>query len=203
MRQRRCFLFSALLVILALAPQTPADTRLAGGMATLLAHDDLRSSFSFRNGAFGAQIQDGELRLDDAQLVFHTFGENLLSFGFVRNELVSVLDLGDLVAPGIERAADLAPKPPVSIFHTLFLDGVVFKYQGPLNQAHRLPEAQAIVSAIPPPGIFHIEPQIGHTYLLKAQRRAGHGDTRPQFFKFLVVDFEPGHRLTLRWGPLK
>jgi len=184
-------------------PCTLAATPLAGGIVTLLARDDLQSSFNFRQGTFGARINNGELLLDNAQLIFHTFRESMLSYGFVRNEFVSVLDLGNLVVPGIELSTDNAPKPPLSIFYTLFFDGVAFKYQGPSNQTYRLSEAQALVAAIPSPGISHFEPQMGHTYLLKVQRRIGYGPASPQFFKFLVIDFEPNHHVAFRWERLR
>jgi hypothetical protein len=202
MKQSNVLLVFVLLLVLRV-PYTFATTPLVGGIVSLLAHDDLQSSFSFRQGTFGARIKNGELLLDDAQLVFHTFSEGMLSYGFVRNELVSVLDLGDLVVQAIERSTDDAPKPPLSIFYTLFFDGSGFKYQGPINQIYRLPEAQALVAAVPPPGISHFEPQVGHTYLLKVQWRVGYGDSRPKFFKFLVVDFEPNHHVTFRWERMR
>jgi hypothetical protein len=203
MRRHSVFLRFVLLLVFVLSSRTLATTPLAGGIVTLLAHDSLHASFSFRNATFGARIGDSELLLDDAQLVFHLFVEDRLSYGFVRSEFVSVLDLGNLVVNGIEYSTDLAPKPPLSIFYTLFFDGGAFKYKGPRNRIYRLPAAQALVSEVPPPGVFHFEPQVGHTYLLKAQRRAGYGDPTPQFFKFLVIGFEPGNQVTFRWGHLR
>jgi hypothetical protein len=203
MRRHSLSLLFVPLLVFTLSSHTLAATRPTSGLVTLLAHDDLQSSFSFRTGTFGALVRDSEILLDDAQLVYHIFAEDMLSYGFVRSEFVSVLDLGNLVVSGIEYSTDLAPKPPLNIFYTLFFDGGGFKYKGPLNRIYRLSEAQALVSAVPPPGLSHFEPRVGHTYLLKVQRRAGYGDPTPQFFKFLIIDFEPGHQVTFRWGYLR
>ncbi|MEW6073846.1 MAG: hypothetical protein AB1726_14800 [Planctomycetota bacterium] len=180
----------------------PADPALAPGapgeIATLLVNDDLLCTFDFRGGGPGARIVEGEVVLDGAQIVFHAMLADRISYGFVRNELVRVLDLGDFFVPGLERAQDPAPKYPVSLFHTLRLEDSHFVYQGAGGRQHSCDAADRILAPLGEEGIEHLEPKVGHTYLLRAERR---GEPRPGLLvKLQVVDFQPGHSLTLRWA---
>ncbi len=168
------------------------------GIVTLYAEDDLQSSFSFRGGCAGGRVVDGELVLDDAQIAFDVLAENMITFGFVRDARTMILDLGDVSVPARERAVDRAPKLPTSLFQTLFLNGVHFSYRDPTGRPHRFKEANDIMNALPPEGLYHLEPIVGHTYLVRTNRKGT--DTPNEFAKFRVIDFRPGRSLTIRWA---
>ena len=163
---------------------------------TLFAHDDLLSSYSFRQDAAGGRLSDGEIDLSQAQIVFSMFEEDALSFGFVGHEPVNVIDLGAVFVKGFARARDLAPKFSPSVFHTLVLDGTKVSYRGSSNRWLRLKDGQRIFDPLPKEGLYHIKPVIGHTYLMRVLPRSG-GE---ELFKFQVVDFQPGHSVSIRWG---
>ena len=167
-------------------------------VTTLYAHDDYLSTFSFRYGGTGARMDDGELILDNAQIAFDVFAEDMITFGFVDNEPTRIIDLGDVTIPGIDRAADRAPKLPVSLLQTLHLDAGRFNYRGPNSKLYRLKEANEIMEGLPGQGFYHIEPKVGHTYLLRSDPR---GSGSAEFYaKFQVIGFRPGESLTIRWA---
>lgn len=166
------------------------------GLVTLLAGDDLASSFDFRSGAHGARVVDGEVRLS-GQLVYDTFAKGLLSHGFVRDEKLAVLDLGALEVQPQARARDAALEFPVSLFHTLFLRGPNFYYVGPGGDAHPFPAADAIFEPLPAEELRHFEPELDHVYLLRVKRDRAREE---ELFKFVVVAKIPDHSLTLRWA---
>ncbi len=169
-------------------------------VVTLYARDDLRSSFDFRNGREGGRIVDGEILLDDAQIVFDVFQEGMLSFGFTRDERVRIIDLGPAYVPGLERATDHAPKFSVSIFHTLFLSGSQFSYLGATGRILRSKEAGPILDPLPGEGLYHVAPEVGHTYLLRAKHT---GVSRSELLvKFQIIDVRPRRSLTMRWARL-
>ena len=174
------------------------ETIPTSGVVTLYAEDDLLSSFSFSGGCAGGRIVDGELVLDDAQMAFDVFAENMITFGFVRDARTRILDLGDVSVPPRERAVDRAPKLPTSLFQTLFLSGAHFSYLDPTGREHRFKDASEIMNALPTEGIYHLEPIVGHTYLVRTNRK-GEG-TPDELAKFQVIDFRPGRSLTIRWA---
>lgn len=170
-------------------------------LVTLYAHDDLLSSYSFRDAAAGARVVDGEIDLTRAQVVFHVLEENTLSYGFVGMEAVNIIDLGDVLIGGFPRARDRAPKFALSLFHTLFLDGSRFSYLGAGGKVRRYGPAQKILNPLRPEGLHHIEPIVGHVYLLRSKQS---GVSVPhEVVKFQVVDLQPDHSLTLRWAPIQ
>lgn len=170
------------------------------GIVTLWARDDLRSSFDFRTGGPGARVEAGEIVLDDAHMVFDVFAADMLSFGYQRDELVNIIDLGEVYVHERERARDRAPKFAISLFHTLFLDGAHFAYLEPGGRAFRLEHANRIFAAPASDGLYHVRPEVGHTYLVRTRRRGL--SAADQFAKFQVVDHEPGRSLTIRWAPV-
>jgi hypothetical protein len=176
----------------------PAEPR--GGLVTLYARDDLACALDLRGGRVGAALSQGEIDLRNAQLVYGAFEPGLLSFGFDDRERVAVLDLGDVYVPPQERAADRTVEYPVALFHTLFVDGSRFFYQGPGRSLHRFDDADRILGSFPPEGLAHVKPQVGHTYVLRA-KRDGVGGT-DLLFKLHVVAHRPGESLTLRWAPV-
>ena len=48
-------------------------------------------------------------------------------------------------------------------------------------------------------GDRHVDPVVGHTYLVRVRRD---GRTTDEFFKFQVVDLVHKQSLTIRWGRL-
>jgi hypothetical protein len=176
------------------APPVPTS-----GIATLYAHDDLSSSFDFRNGSAGGRVWDGEVQLTQAQILFDVLAPGQISFGFSRDERVDVLDLGPLVVPPRVRARDRALEFELSIVHTLFLGPDGFAYVGPGGDVDPLPEAEALRTLPLKTGIGHVEPVVGHTYLVRVRRN---GTSLDEYFKFEVIGILPGHSLTLRWARL-
>lgn len=187
-----------LLVPLAVAVQEavgPPPTPRAG-LVTLYAGDDLASSFDFRSGGYGAAVFDGEVLLA-GQIAYDAFAPGLLSYGFVRDEKIALLDLGALEVPPQPRARDQALEFPISLFHTLFLRGPSFYYLGPGGDAHPFQAADAIFEPLPPESLRHVEPELDHVYLLRVKRDKARED---ELFKFQVVAKLPDHSLTLRWA---
>ena len=184
---------------LATRQDDPERARNEGLVFTLYARDGLQSSFDFRRGRAGGHVVDGEIRLDDAQVVFDAFAPDQLSVGFLRDERVELLDLGELDVPPQARASDRAEKFALSVFHTLFLDGERLAYVGPGGDAHPL-DGTSRLFATPPEGLRHVQPVVGHVYVIRALRRTvGSAD---DVFKFLVLDHVPQQSLTMRWVPV-
>ncbi|NOT32459.1 MAG: hypothetical protein HOP15_18595 [Planctomycetes bacterium] len=170
------------------------------GLVTLFAHDDIQSSFDFRQGRAGGHILDGEVRLESAQLAFDVFAREQVSFGFVRDERVELLDLGELrVAPSV-RARDRAEEFPIALFHTLAFEGARFSYLGPGGDVLALDLAGRLLGPLPLEGIRHVEPRVGHTYLMRVRRKGSR--LADELFKFQVVALVHGHSLTIRWAPV-
>lgn len=181
-----------------LAPGADDPRAEEGSVVTLYANDDLRSSFDFRSGDFGARIVEGEVALAGAQIVFDVLQADRLSFGFVHDESVRILDLGEVFVPPFQRAQDPAVKFPVSLYHTLFFDGARFAYRGAGNRVVHYRPANAILASRTLRGIGHVEPQVRHTYLFRFQ--AGKRRGSDEVVKFEVIDFLPGSSVTLRWA---
>lgn len=169
------------------------------GLFTFFAHDDLQSTFDFRLGRAGGRVESGEVFLDGAQLAFGVFAPDLLSFGFVFDENVEVLDLGEAYVAPQARARDGAEEFAIGIFHTLSFDGLRFSYVDAGGDVRPYDPADRILGALPPEGLRHVAPVVGHTYVVRVRRR---GASREEFFKFQVVDLLPGHSLTIRWASL-
>lgn len=176
----------------------PAQEATTEGLVTLYAGDDLQSSFDFRRGLPGGQVFDGEVELSNAQIAYDVFAPDRISFGFVRDERIEVLDLGDIVVPPQVRARDRALAFPISLFHTLSKRGSSFVYLGPGGDVHAFDPADRILGGTPGLGLRHVEPHVGHTYLVRA-RLEGVG-LPDELYKFEIVDHLPGHSVTLRWG---
>jgi hypothetical protein len=169
------------------------------GLVTLYAQDDLQSSFDFRSGGAGARVEDGEVRLESAQILFDVLEPGRISYGFSYDERVDILDLGDVTVRPEERSRDRALEFPISIFHTLALTDEGFVIVRPGGDLDPYDHADSIRGAMPLPALRHIEACLGHVYLLRIRRNKSSDD---EFFKFQVVGLLPGHSLTLRWAAL-
>jgi hypothetical protein len=191
-------LLPLLLVPLALTAQEAAGPPRApsAGLVTLHASDDLASSFDFRSGGHGASVSGGEVLLA-GQIAYDAFAPGQLSYGFVRDEKIALLDLGALEVPPQPRARDQALEFPISLFHTLFLRGPNFYYLGPGGDAHPFESANAIFEPLPAESLRHVEPELDHVYLLRVKRDKSRDE---ELFKFQIVGKIPDHSLTLRWA---
>lgn len=198
MRYQGACLLACTLVLVSLGQR---DDQTSGGggtsIVTLYANDDLLSSFDFRSGSAGGRVFDGEVRLDAAQIAFGLFAAGQISFGFTRDERVDVLDLGPVVVPPRTRARDRAEEFPLSIFHTLFLADNGFAFVGPGGDVDPYDRADRILTLVPTQELRHIEPHVGHTYLLRVRRN---GTSMDELFKFQVIGLLPEHSLTIRWA---
>ncbi len=196
----RFVLVASLVPVLSFVPvQEEGPT---SSLVTLYASDDLLSSFSFSTGTHAARIEDGELILDDTQITFDILDRDCVTYGYVENQLIEIVDLGDPVVEGAEMPSDRSPKPPLSIFHTLFLKDGQVSYRGPIRRTYRFREGQAIFNSLPPERVRCFVPQVGHVYLLRYKIQ-GVPDDRRMLVKFRVIDYRPGETLTLRWAPLE
>ena len=186
-----------LVLLPALGGQEDANVPLEG-VVTLVAHDDLLSSFDFRRGRAGGRVEDGEIRLEGAQIAYDVFVTGQLSVGFVHEERAELLGLGEAYVMPDARARDRAFEFPVSLFHTLFLDGADFLYVDAGGHVRPWEPADRILRGPPPAGMHHVEPRLGHTYLLRV--RSDDAGSADELFKFQVIALEPGHSVTLRWA---
>lgn len=198
MRSRGACLLACSLVLLA---RDHRDEIGGGGssVVTLYASDDLLSSFDFRCGGPGGRVVEGEVRLDGAQIAFDLFVAGHISFGFTRDERVEVLDLGPVRLPPVARARDRAEEFPISIFHTLFRDDNGFAIVSPGGDPDPYSRADRILTAPLKQGMRHLEPRVGHTYLVRVRRNDTSVD---ELFKFQVIGLVPEHSMTIRWAPV-
>lgn len=188
---------SSLALPLVIDPTTDATQATTSGVVTLYAQDDLLSSFDFRSGGPGARVADGEVRLESAQILFDVLEAGRISYGFTRDERVEIIDLGDVTVAPEERSRDRALEFPISIFHTLGQADEGFFVVRPGGDVDPFGAADRIRGAMPLPAVRHIEPRIGHVYLLRIRTERS---TVDEIFKFQVIDLIPEHSLTLRWG---
>jgi hypothetical protein len=169
----------------------------SAGVVTLYAADDLLSSFDFRSGTAGGRLENGEVRLDSAQILFDKLVAGRLSFGFTRDERVEILDLGDAtIAPEV-RSRDRAVELPIAVFHTLRHTDNGFAIVAPGGDVDPYDSADRILGPPPTVGVHHIEPLVGHTYVVRVRRNQ---TSRDEFFKFEVIGLLPCHSVTLRWA---
>ncbi len=180
---------------LALIPSAwPAPAGAAAGLVTLYAGDDLACTLDFWSGGPGARIRGGEVDLQGAQLIFDALRQDHLSYGFVEDQSVRLVDLGRAYAFPFASVRDRASEYPISVFHTLARDAARFFYLDAGENPQPLPAAQAVLNP-GSRGLQHFAPRLGHTYLLRVEESGREG-----LFKFQVTGHLPGHSLTLRWA---
>lgn len=171
------------------------------GFVTLWTGDATAACFDFQSGGSGARIINGELNLDGVQMTWGLLSPDQLSFGFFRDSLVHVIDLGETYVPPLRDPRALSPKAGLSIFHTLRIENRDVIYDVPPGKKVRYPQAREILRAIPKAGIVHVTPELGHTYLFRqnSSRALKEGVV---YVAFLVVDIRPGRSVTFRWKHL-
>jgi hypothetical protein len=85
----------------------------------------------------------------------------------------------------------------MSLFHTLRRDDNGFVFVGPGSDVDAFGRADGILTAPFVHGLRHVDPVVGHTYLVRMRRN---GTSLDELFKFVVVGIVPDHSLTIRWG---
>lgn len=192
-------LFLPLVLLAAVRGDSPLPE---AGVVTLWANDEPRSAFNFDTGSYAADIVDGQLVLDSAQIVFHQIEANLFTIGFSNAFATRLLDLGDLKVDGFSRVSDQAPRPSISIFHTLYLQGRSVWYRGPIARNYSLKAADPVFFTLQTGIPQSFVPELGHVYLLRyaSKREAG---VEEKLVKFRVIDYEPGRYVTIRWARMK
>lgn len=169
-----------------------------GELVTLYAVDDSSCSFDFDRGTV-VEVDRARLDLAVADMVFGRYSEGVLTFAHARNARAIVIDLGEEYVEANSQPTDEAPRVPLSIFYSIFLDGRRIKYVDGGGTLHHHRRGQDVLNQYPDAGAFHVEPKEGHTYLLRYAERL-HGVSR--LVKFQVIDVEPGRWLTFRWAPM-
>lgn len=192
-------LFLAIVLLAAVQGDSPLPE---AGVVTLWANDEPRSAFSFDDGSYALDIADGQAVLDRAQIVFHRIEAQKISIGFSLAQATRIVDLGDLQVDGFARVSDLAPHPPISIFHTLFLQGRSLWYRGPIARSYSLKAADPVFFTLQTSGPHHFVPELGHVYVMRYAPKRESG-VEEKLVKFRVVDYEPGRQVTIRWARMK
>ncbi|RKY22565.1 MAG: hypothetical protein DRQ55_00585 [Planctomycetota bacterium] len=164
----------------------------------LSAHDDLRAGVDFEAASYGVDLEGAQLGLDRAELVYGLLQENRLSFGFRDKEQARVVDLGDFRVPATALVRDSAPRPPASVMHTLQLESRKVTYRAPVDKRLNLREAASITAILPESGVAHVQPQLGHVYLLRYRGVPEVSDAWGRLVAFEVVELQPAQSVTLR-----
>lgn len=192
------------LLLLASAPvpqQAPGTCDLPRSLVVLRAYDEATAAFDLDTGEHTGRLVGGELLLDRAELVYGLFEPGALSFGFRLKEQALLVDLGDTRLPPVTTTADLLPKPAVSVFSTLELQGGRFFVVEPPGRRLRFKEAERVLLQFPDDAPQHVVPEVGHVYVLRWR-----DPTEPhpvdEFAKLRVVDHVPGRSVTLAWERL-
>ena len=178
----------------------PQEERSHGGLVTLWAGDETRTSFSFDTATYGSKINDGELLLDNTDLVYNLLARNQLTVGHTRDSTSSIVDLGEAYVNPLRNPRALSPRPPLSIFHTLAISNRDVIYRGPPGKEHRSAIGRQILRSTPQLGIKHFTPEPGHTYLLRF--KPGVGSTSNRVVAIHIIDVQPEHTLTFQWKRL-
>jgi len=182
------------------SPEPVQEQATKGGLITLWAGDETRTCLDLDTGAYGTRVHDGELILDDTELVWNLFQSGQISVGYVGDTATSYVDLGDLYVSSLRDPRAQSPKPDLSIFHTLHVEKGAVVWNGPPGKVYRSRDAGGILRSTPGAGVKHFTPLVGHTYVLRIR---GFGRRRgDRAYKLHVVDIRPGHTLTLQWSVL-
>ena len=180
-------------------PSTANATLLDDGsrIVTLWALDELSSSLDPESGGTGSVLRGGQVDYDRAALAYDVFAPNMLSFGFRERERAVLVDVGDFRVPPLVLPRDVVQRSPLTVFHTLTVERGKVQYTAPIDRTLNLLEGQPVLTRLPPEGIQHVEPQVGHVYLLRSITTTGES-----LAKFVVLDVRPGVSVTLRYAAL-
>jgi hypothetical protein len=175
------------------APQDAVAEPIRGGLVTLYADDPLAHDFSFSRATYGG-IFDGFMRKNGgADVDFGTYHPDELTVGIEGGRKGQIVDLGTLESLrgkyGYEETVGGGQG-----FASLRRDGgrwVILKdYRTQTTQT--LEEARGLTKSG-----SHAPVADDHLYLVRLVDEGQAGAER--FVKILVVSFEPGESVTLRW----
>lgn len=186
------------------APEAPAQeaTATESQLLVLWARDDYGASLDVSTGGSGTVLVSGQLDLSNATVVYDRLKPAHLSFGPGRHGLVALAFLGELeTTPRLDPRAQ-GPRLSASVFHTLRVDRDRIVHDLPGAEGRELRAASEILRRTPERGPIHWEPKVGEIVLVRYLPEGRHRN-QPELAKFLVVDHEPGQRLTIRWAPLR
>lgn len=166
--------------LLASALQSPDAKQEAsspiGTITTLYANDPLECSLDLLTGKPGLVAQEGELLNHDSHLCMGYYPDSLAA-GIQGGDTAAIVDLG--------TAQEVAKASSTKVLGN---GGNVFVALGPA-WIRKQAGLQKTVT------IAHAPIKAGHIYLV---RIAGEG--KPEIFaKLLVLEFQPGESVTLRW----
>jgi hypothetical protein len=199
----RCLLVPCLLLLSAApAPQDAVDgLGVVPGQSFVLqlsAYDDLRSSVDFEAASYGTSVDGAQLDLSRAELAFGQFEQGMISYGFRDKEQARIVDVGDFRVPAKRLVRDVAPRPPMSVLHSLTLDNRQVTYRAPVDKRLNLREASAVTSILPDSEMRHIQPRLGHVYLLRYRGVSEVGDAWGRVVAFQVTEMIPNQSITIR-----
>jgi hypothetical protein len=194
MRAGLIFVSVVLSVLVIAARPLPVQAASPNGqLVTLRAHDSLTAAWNDRTETYVTTINQGELDLGQATLVYDILQGGQLSFGFRLRERAKLVDVGDFRVAPLVRPRDIVPKAGVGVINTLRVQRNNIQYLAPVNRWLNLKEGDAVVGRLESEGVQHVEPELGHVYLLRYVF-----DGSERVVAFHVVEHVPGERVVLR-----
>lgn len=147
-------------------------------LATLYAGDPLRHTLDFETGAFGAVLQEGEVRNAGSHLDFDFYLADGFTVGIQGAERGMLVDLGDESELSMANGGQ-------SAFASLSLSGNTFS----------LPAADVVFDAAQPQSAPVVA---GHLYVARIDR-----DEEDIIVKWLAVDHTPARSVVIDWVRLR
>jgi hypothetical protein len=147
-------------------------------VVTLLSHDDIRCSYSFRDKDVGMLFREGQIFNRGSEIMYDRYGSNVLAVAVEGGTEGTIVDLGDLKTGN----------PPQSIFWSLSRSGDKVMETDLAAMSLR---SSATAAAV-----------LGHTYVIKCVAKDGKG-SRSWYVVLKVIDLEPGRSMTMRWRYLE
>jgi hypothetical protein len=168
----------ALLVSAVQRPAASADPSI-GSITTLYANDPLQCSLDLRTGQPGMVVQEGEVRNRDSHLCLGYFPDSL-TVAIQGRDTGAIADLGSL--PEAARALSVP----------------VVGNSGDAYVALHLAWARAQAGLQKTESVAHAPVRVGHLYVVRIVNEG-----KPDLFaKLIVLDFEAGAKVTIRWQML-
>lgn len=164
-------------------------------IVTLWANDQLAAAWP------SATVTNGRLDYRGTDLVYNTFAANKLSFGYLGDSLVTVVQRkGPLKVPVVRDRTNRSPAIEPDVFHTLAIDRKRIVYQTGIGKLEELREVSSQWRRTPVAKLVHIEPKEGDVIIVRHQPNGARGGERN--LKLQVIEHRVGRSLTLRVGSL-
>jgi hypothetical protein len=157
-------------------PAAKAVAESAGAISTLYANDPLEWSLDLRTGQPGTVVQQGELRNRDSHIGMGWFPD-CLTVGIQGGDTGAIVDLGTL-----QEAGKALGMPFVGNSGNVYVGLQPAWVRDHAGLQHAASTAHAPI-------------KVGHLYLV----RVANGEKPDLFAKLIVLDFQPGAQVTLRW----